>query len=507
MKENLQLETLLNILDQQNLITEYSEDCKDISPAHITINSKDVVPGTFFVCKGASFKEEYLKSAISQGAIVYLSQQKYDGVDIPYIIVNDIRKAMALAARWFFGNPGDAMTKVGITGTKGKTTVTFVMKDILDKYTDNRCSAFSTHEIDVGTKVFETTLTTPEPIELQTYFDMAVTEGCTHCIMEVSSQAMKMNRIYGEQYKVGVFTNIDYDHISPTEHSSMEDYLGCKVSFLKQCENVVLYSDTRYFETIYDAVRDKHVVVYGSKESVEKLMSSKDDFFEKDTDFALIHNEELTDHNSYFELIYGGENRAYNTNLIGDYNVENIVAAIISSLLIGIPNEQIRSSIRDVYVPGRLQIYHWKDRTFMIDYAHNYISMYRLYEMVRKTMKPKSITVVFGCGGERYKKRREDMGRLAEKYADKVVLTMEDPGFESCEEICKEIKQYITKPCYIIVDREQALTRALDEAQPGELVITTGKGIESTQRINGTFVQCHSDAQVIEHWLTEHPEE
>ena len=269
----------------------------------------------------------------------------------------------------------------------------------------------------------------------------------------------------------------------------------------------MLYSDTRYFETIYNEVRDKHVVVYGSKESIEKLMSRDDDFFEKDTEFASIHNEDLTDHNSYFELIYGGENRAYNTNLIGDYNVENIVAAIISSLLIGIPNDQIRSSIRDVYVPGRLQVYHWKDRTFMIDYAHNYISMYRLYEMVKKTMKPKSITVVFGCGGERYKKRREDMGRLAEQYADKVVLTMEDPGFESCEEICKEIKQYITKPCYIIVDREQALTRALDEAQPGELVITTGKGIESTQRINGTFVQCHSDAQVIEHWLTEHPEE
>lgn len=99
---------------------------------------------------------------------------------------------------------------------------------------------------------------------------MAVDEGCTHCIMEVSSQAMKMNRIYGEHYKVGVFTNIDYDHISPTEHASMEDYLGCKVSFLKQCDNVVLYSDTRYFETIYNEVRDKHVVVYGSKESIEK---------------------------------------------------------------------------------------------------------------------------------------------------------------------------------------------------------------------------------------------
>ena len=178
MNKILHFTTLLDILDQQGLITEYSEECKDITPAHITINSKDVVPGTFFVCKGASFKEEYLKSAISQGAVVYLSQQKYDDVSIPFIIVNDIRKAMALAARWFYGNPGDSMTKVGITGTKGKTTVTFVMKDILDKYTDNKCSAFSTHEIDVGTKVFETTLTTPEPIELQTYFDMAVKDGC-----------------------------------------------------------------------------------------------------------------------------------------------------------------------------------------------------------------------------------------------------------------------------------------------------------------------------------------
>lgn len=504
MNNDIHLSTLIDILKNQGLVTEYCDSVGSLTPSHITINSKDVIPGTLFVCKGARFKEEYLLSAVSQGASIYMADHRFPGVDIPYIVVNDIRKAMALSARWFYGNPGDLMAKVGITGTKGKTTVTFVIKDILDRYTDNHCSAFSTHEIDIGTKVFETTLTTPEPIELQTYFDMAVKDNCSHCIMEVSSQAMKMNRIYGETYKVGVFTNIDYDHISPTEHSSMEDYLHCKVSFLKQCENVVLYSGTRYFDDIYDAVRDKHVVVYGSKESIEKLISGKDDFFEPDTDFAMIHNEVLTDRNSYFELIYDRQNRAYNSNLIGDYNVENIVAAIISSLIMGVPNEIIRSSIRDVYVPGRLQVYHYKDRTFMIDYAHNYISMYRLYEMVKKTMKPDSITVVFGCGGERYKKRREDMGRLAEQYADKVILTMEDPGFESCEEICKEIKQYITKPCYIIVDREKALTKALDEAKPGELVITTGKGIESTQRINGTFVQCHSDAQVIEHWLTEH---
>lgn len=506
MNRDIHVSTLLDILKEKELVTEYSNSVLNITPTHITINSKDVIPGTFFVCKGARFKEEYLAAAVDQGAALYMADHIFPGVDIPYIIVNDIRKGMALLARWFYDNPGDKMVKVGSTGTKGKTTVTFVIKDILDKYTDNHCSAFSTHEIDIGTEVFETTLTTPEPIELQTYYDMAIKKECTHCIMEVSSQAMKMNRIYGESYKVGVFTNIDHDHISPTEHSSMEDYLHCKVSFLKQCENVVLYSDTRYFEEIYNEVRDKHVVVYGTKESIEKHMAEKDDFFEADTEFAMIHNEELNSRNSHFELIYDGVNRAYDTNLLGDYNVENVVAAIVSCHIMGVPDDIIKSAVKDVYVPGRLQVYYYKDRTFMIDYAHNYISMYRLYEMVKKTMKPKSITVVFGCGGERYKKRREDMGRLAEQYADKVVLTMEDPGFESCEEICKEIKQYITKPCYIIVDREQALTRALDEAQPGELVITTGKGIESTQRIRGQFVQCHSDDQVIENWLANHRE-
>lgn len=504
MDKHSQIGTLIQLLNENGLVSSYDEDCTDIVPSHITINSRDVSDNTLFVCKGAAFKEEYLLKAAADGATVYLSEREYPAAHIPHIIVNDIRKGMAIAARWFYGNPGDSMTKVGITGTKGKTTVTFIIKDILDKYTNNRCAAFSTHEIDIGTKVFETTLTTPEPIELQTYFDMARADGCTHAIMEVSSQAMKMKRIYGESYKVGVFTNIDYDHISPTEHSSMEDYLGCKVSFLKQCEHVVLYSDTRYFEDIYNAVRDKHVVVYGARKSVEELAASKSGFFEEDTEFAMIHGEELSDKGSSFELIYAGADRKYCSNLIGDYNVENIVAAIISALLMGIPSAVIQSSIRDVYVPGRLQLYHYKDRMFMIDYAHNYISMYRLYQMVKSTIKPKSLTVVFGCGGERYKKRREDMGRLAEEYADKVVLTMEDPGFESCEDICREIQQYITKPCCIITDREKALTKALDEAQPGELVIVTGKGIESTQRIRGQFVQIHSDAQVIEHWLTLH---
>lgn len=506
MNKILHVRELLQLLESGGLLKECSEGCGDITPAHITMCSKYVSEGSLFICKGASFKKEYLTQAVCDGACVYMSEEAYPDIDIPYIVVNDIRKSMSIAARWFFGNPGDAMTKVGVTGTKGKTTVTFVVKDILDKYTDNRCAAFSTHEIDIGKKVFETTLTTPEPIELQTYFDMAVNDGCTHTIMEVSSQAMKMNRIYGETYKVGVFTNIDHDHISPTEHSSMQDYLSCKVAFLKQCENVVLYCNTRYFDDIYNAVRDKHVVVYGSQESITKLTASKDVFFEAGTEFAMIHNEKLTDRNSLFELIYDGANRTYDTNLIGDYNVENTAAAIITALLIGVPDEIIRDGIRDVYVPGRLQLYHHKDSTFMIDYAHNYISMYRLYQMVRTTLKPESITVVFGCGGERYKKRREDMGRLADEYADKVVLTMEDPGFESCEEICREIQQYISKPSYIITDREAAVTRALDEAKPGELVIVTGKGIESTQRIQGQFVPVHSDAQVIEHWLTQHQE-
>lgn len=505
MSKVLHVKELLQLLSSFNLIKEYSAGCESIAPAHITMCSKDVTAGSLFICKGAAFKKEYLLSAVNEGgAVIYMSEQQYPEAEIPFIIVNDIRKAMALSARWFFGCPGDKMAKVGVTGTKGKTTVTFVINDILEQFTDNHCAAFSTHEIHIGKNVFETTLTTPEPVELQGYFDMAVQDKCTHTVMEVSSQAMKMNRVYGETYKVGIFTNIDCDHISPTEHASMEDYLQCKISFLRQCENVVLYYGTRFFDDVYNAVRDKHVIVYGSQVTITEMISSREGFWEPDTEFAMLHNEELTDKSSSFELIYGGQNRAYSSNLIGDYNVENLAAAIVAAHLLGVPYELIRSSIKDVYVPGRMQLYYHNDSTFMVDYAHNYISMYRLYNMVRSTLKPKTVTAVFGCGGERYKKRREDMGRLADEYADKIILTMEDPGYESCEDICNEIKQYITKPCRIIVDREEALTRALDEAQPGELVITTGKGIENTQRINGTFVQCHSDAQVIEHWLTEH---
>lgn len=500
----LHVNELLQILEGDDLIKEFSENCQHITITGFSVCSKEVERGALFVCKGAAFKTEYLLSAVSCGASMYMSEQLYPSADIPYIIVNDIRKAMALAARWYYGCPGDSLTKIGVTGTKGKTTVTLTAKAILDLFTDKHCSAFSTHEASIGDREFETTLTTPEPAELQSYLSMSVSSGCTHAVMEVSSQAMKMNRVYGETYAVGIFTNIDRDHISPIEHSSMEEYLHCKVSFLRQCENVILFCGTNSFEDIYNSVRDKHVIVYGSQDAVTSLTAKKNDFFESSTEFAMIRNEHLTAHGSYFELVYGGKDRAYHTNLIGDYNVENVTAAILASLAVGIPDSVIRDGVSDVFVPGRLQLYHHDGAMFMVDYAHNHISMYRLFNMVKSTLKPDTITAVFGCGGERYKKRREDMGRLADEYADKIILTMEDPGFESCEDICNEIKQYITKPCTVITDREAAITKALCDAKPGELVVVTGKGIESTMRINGEFVPMHSDAQVIENWLAAH---
>lgn len=480
------VQDFIEILKEEGLFLEASEGAGGFTPAFFTTNSKDVKKGTFFVCKGFTFKKEYLEMAAEKGVVLYMAEVDY-GVGIPKILVSDIRKAASLAARWFYEYPSSRMAVTGITGTKGKTTTAYILKSILDTKSPAKTALFSTMEINTGKESRISHLTTPEPAELQSYFHEAVENGCTHVVMEVSSQAMKLSRVYGERFPIGIFLNVDEDHIGGQEHATLEEYVSCKISFLSQCDTVIVNKETRFFDQVMEGCRGKKVVLYGHDEDCD----------------GMIRNIESGASGSRFELRYEGKWYAFESSLVGRFNVENLTAAILAAFLMGIDPGTIEEGIRYIHIPGRMMIMEYEGVHIVVDYAHNYLSFLNVYKAVQETFSPKHIHVVFGSAGERSPVRKRDMGELAEKYADYVYLTADDPGFEDVVKICEDIKSHITKPCRIIPDREEAVRAALDGAEAGDVVILAGKGAEVTQRIRGEFVPYISDAKAAQKWMTE----
>lgn len=482
----MKIQDLLEILEADGLLKEASDGAGALTPDSFTTNSKDVRAGAFFVCKGFTFKREYLEMAAEKGALLYMAETDF-GVGIPHILVSDIRRAASLAARWFYGNPGEKMFVTGITGTKGKTTTAYILKSILDTKAPGKTALFSTMEINTGKESRISHLTTPEPAELQSYFREAVDNGCDHVVMEVSSQAMKLSRVYGEQFPIGIFLNVDEDHIGDKEHATLEEYVNCKISFLAQCDTVIVNKETRFFDQVMAGCKGKKVLLYGHDESCD----------------GVIRNIESGASGSRFELGYEGKWYAFETSLVGRFNVENLTAAILAAFLMGIDPGTIEEGIRYIHIPGRMMLLEHKGIHIVVDYAHNYLSFLNVYKAVQETFSPNHIHVVFGSAGERSPVRKRDMGELAEKYADYVYLTEDDPGFEDVVEICEDIRSHITKPCRIIPDRETAVRAALDAAEPGDVVILAGKGAEVTQRVRGKFVPYISDIKAAQKWMGE----
>lgn len=481
---------LLALLGREGLLSEVSEGVGSLSPESFTTNSKEAKEGTFFVCKGYTFKKEYLEMAEEQGALLYMAERDY-GISLPHILVKDIRRAASVAARWFYGNPGEELFVTGITGTKGKTTAAYILKSVLDTKRPGKTALFSTMEVFTGKESRVSHLTTPEPAELQSYFREAVENGCDHVVMEVSSQAMKLSRVYGERFPIGIFLNVDEDHIGGKEHATLEEYVNCKISFLAQCDTVIVNRGTRFFEQVMAGCAGKRVILYGHDESCG----------------GMLRNIVSDASGSRFELRYEGKWYAFRSSLVGKFNVENLTAAILAAFVMGIDAGTIQEGIRSVHIPGRMMLMEYGGIHIVVDYAHNYLSFLNVYQAVKETFSPKHIHSVFGSQGERSPVRRRDVGILAEKYADYVYLTADDPGYESVADICEEIKSHITKPCRIILDREEAVWEALSAAGPGDVVILAGKGAEVTQRVEGRFVPYISDVKAAQKWIAKQKEE
>ncbi len=489
------------LLEKQNLVAEsYLEKAQQENKIeYISYNSMDIKKGTLFVCKGSHFNEKYLVSALEQGAVCYISEEKYQTGDkvIPYIIVKDIRKAMAFIADFYYNQIWRDLSVIGITGTKGKSTTTYFMKHIIDDYMESLkkplCAVVSGIDNFDGIINEESHLTTPEAMELHKHFYHAVKSGMEYLSMEVSSQALKYDRTMGIHFAVGCFLNIGEDHISDVEHSSYEDYLLAKLRIFSQCEKACVNLETDDVDRILEASKAcPHVVTFGQVETA--------DVYGYD---VLKSEDRIT-----FQVRTKNGVTQYEIGMAGLFNVQNALAAIAMCQCLDIPQKHVVAGLKRAQVSGRMEVYTNKSKTIyaIVDYAHNKMSFETLFQSTLKEYPGKKITIVFGCPGKKALGRRRELGEIAGKYANQVYITEEDAGEEPVLKISNEIAEHVAKQgCSyeIIEDREEAIRRAILSADKNTVVLLTGKGRETRQKRGTQYIDTPSDVDYVQKYLSQ----
>ena len=452
--------------------------------ADITYNSRECIKGSAFFVKGANFKSEYVLDAINRGASLVIAEKEYKTLDVGLIIVKDIRLAMVVVAEVFFGKAYEALTMIGLTGTKGKTTTATFIHNILNEFCKKRTALLSTVETYTGVRLEESHLSTPEAIELQRYIKEAKSSELRYLTMEVSSQAFKTNRILNMPFDVGIFLNISEDHISPAEHPNFTDYLNSKLEFIKNCNTVVINKEAGYFESVMYSAKDaEKIITFGSDKSKGKV-----DYY-----YTNLRKEEQY---LVFDVVSDLRIDTYKTQMMGDFNAENATVAVIIGKLLGIPEEFIQKGIEKTVVSGRMNVFVIEDKTIIVDYAHNKISFERLFDAVKQDFPKANIYSVFGAPGGKAYIRRKDMSTVASKYCTKIYLTADDPQFERVLDICNELASFITCDYEIIEDRTNAIETAFKNMKSGDVLCLLAKGEDRYQQVKGKFEEYESDVGV-----------
>ena len=433
-------------------------------------DSRNVVEGSmFFAIKGFTLDgTQFIPSAIEKGAKVIVVDETTDfkslsiPEDVTLIVVPEIRESMAICACNFYDNPSRKFKLVGITGTKGKTTTTYMIKAILEKQ-GIKTGLVGTIATYIGNEMLrENTRTTPESIELQKEFAQMAEQGCKVVVMEVSSQSLKLHRVTGCQFDMAVFTNLSEDHISPKEHPSMEDYFNSKLKLFKMCKTGFINADDIQGSRIPRLVPDCDIKTYGIDNTCDLLA------------------KDITITNSYvdFKVKIDNRNERVKVGIPGRFSVYNSLAAISVTTKLGCSAEAIKEALLEVRVPGRSELVNNdKELTIMIDFAHTP----EAYTRGR-------VISVFGCGGNRDSAKRLAMGEISGKIADYTIITSDNPRDEDPQEIVNQIEEGIkkTKGKYTcIVDRVEAIRHAIEMANKKDIIILAGKGHEPYQEIKG----------------------
>ncbi len=452
----------------------------DIDIAGLDRNSKNIKEGYLFVAiKGFSVDgHKFINDAIENGAKAILIEEGCDlkeikNIDnITIVMAKDTREALAITSANFYGNPSKKFKLIGVTGTKGKTTTTFMIKEILER-AGKKVGLIGTIAIYInGKKIKDSDRTTPESIELQQIFAKMVDEGVEVVVMEVSSQSLKLHRVTGCEFDYVVFTNFSEDHISPNEHPDMKDYFESKLKLFKMCKNGIVNTDDLHGAKIPGLFPDSNIVTYGID------------------NYANVLAKDITITNSYvdFKVKITDRNERVKTGIPGRFSVYNSLAAICVAQKFGVSPEVVKEALAQVRVPGRSELVDNKrEIPIMIDYAHSPESLENILQAVKSYTRGKVISV-FGCGGDRDSGKRPIMGEISGRIADYTFITSDNPRTEDPQKIVDQIEEGIkkTKGNYkVIVDRKEAIKEAIQMATKRDIVVLAGKGHEPYQEING----------------------
>ena len=489
-----------SLLDGASLIDCASEgvsDSNDIIDA-LEYHTSLVRANTLFICKGKEFKQQYVEAAVKSGATLIVSQYKYDFFGVPYIIVTDVRKAMALLAQYHYAEPQKKLYSVGITGTKGKTTAAYCYKTIVDEYNAYNSkmptAIFSSVCNYYGGELEESHLTTPESPDLYKYMAHAVGCGIEDLVMEASSQGLKYNRLDGVEFDVGVFLNIAEDHISPLEHSDFNDYFSAKKRIAQISRVLVVNKDAPEHREVVKNFRGE---IY--------TFSTQDD----NADYYGYHITSERFGTSFW-VNSKGFNRKFTIAMKGDFNVSNAISAIAAADIKGVPSHIIERGLAKAHVDGRMDWVSSKDSRInaVIDFAHNKLSFETLFDYLKKEYPEKDIVVVFGCSGAKAYDRRKVLPEISARYCSHMFITTMNTGPESFDQITAEIVQNIPEGAAytVIEDRATAIRMALERFGESSIIVVAGRGRKKTHRTATGYEPYISDYDCVLEYVNEYDE-
>ncbi|MBE5934913.1 MAG: UDP-N-acetylmuramoyl-L-alanyl-D-glutamate--2,6-diaminopimelate ligase [Lachnospiraceae bacterium] len=456
---------------------------EQIDIENIAYDSRKVNGESVFVCISGAVVDghSFAADVTSKGARAIVIEKDIDidellaiNDELVVIRVESTRTALAYMSASFFGNPASKIKTIGVTGTKGKTTTTYMVKSMLEK-AGFKVGLIGTIETIIGDEKIKSVNTTPESYVLQEYLDRMVKAGLDMVVMEVSSQGLMLDRVAGFEFDLGIFSNLSSDHIGPNEHKDFNDYLTCKSLLFKQCKTGIINIDDKYANDVIKG-HTCNIETYGMKEDAQLRAS----------------NISLVSRPGYMGVAYdvsGLMNMNVEVNIPGKFSVYNSLMAIAICRHFGVSEEVIKEALKDVKVKGRVEIVDTpgQDYLVVIDYAHNHMSIESLLSTI-KEYEPTRLITVFGAGGNRDKQRRYDMGEVSGRLADLSIITSDNPRTEKPEDIIDDILiglhktdgKYIT-----IIDRAEAIEYAMTNAKSGDVIMLIGKGHESYQEING----------------------
>lgn len=462
----------------------------DVSINNINYDSRKVKDGDMFVCiKG--FKSDghnFIDAAINNGAKVIVCEDEADVKDgVTLIKFKDTRKALAKIGAKYYDNPCDKLNIIGVTGTNGKTTTAFMIKNILESCNE-KVGLIGTIANYIGDEKLETERTTPESLELQELFRNMVDKGVKYCVMEVSSHSLALDRVYGVDFEVGIFTNLTRDHLD--FHKTFENYYKAKYQLFPRSKTSIVNIDDKYGVRITEDLQKENIenfITYGIKNKAD----------------IMAKNEKLENMDILFDLVTEDKTERVLLPIPGEYNIYNALGAISACKVLGISLDDIKEGLKHVVVPGRCERAargHKLPYEIIIDYAHTPDGLENILKTAREFTRGRLISV-FGCGGDRDKVKRPQMGKIGTDLSDIAVITSDNPRSEEPDSIIDDIIAGIEKDNYIrITNRHEGIEKAMEIAEEGDVIVIAGKGHETYQILNTGTIH-FDEREVIEEIL------